>query len=37
MILAGILDFLTWPLVIIVSYYLIKAVLKKYEKKLEEL
>jgi len=36
MILSGILWFLTWPLVIIASYQLIKVALKKYEKKLEE-
>jgi len=36
MILSGILWFLTWPLIIVVSYQLIKFALKKYEKKLEE-
>jgi hypothetical protein len=36
MILSGILWFLTWPIIIMVSYQLIKFALKKYEKKLEE-
>jgi hypothetical protein len=37
MILAGILVFLTWPLVIVGSYHAIKLALKLFEKKLEEL
>jgi hypothetical protein len=36
MILSGILWFLTWPIIIVVSYQLIKFALNKYEKKLEE-
>lgn len=36
MILSGILWFLTWPLIIVVSYQLIKLALNKIEKKLEE-
>jgi hypothetical protein len=35
MIVSGILWFLTWPIVIMVSYYLIKLALRKFEKKLE--
>jgi hypothetical protein len=36
MIVSGILWFLTWPLIIVVSYQLIKFTLNKIEKKLEE-
>lgn len=36
MILNGLLWYATWPISILVSYYLIKWVLKKWEKKLEE-
>jgi hypothetical protein len=36
MIVSGILWFLTWPIVILVSYYLIRLALKKFEKKLEK-
>jgi hypothetical protein len=36
MIVSGILWFLTWPIVIGLSYLLIKSALKKFEKKLEE-
>lgn len=36
MILSGILWFLTWPLIIYISYLAIRWALKKYESKLEE-
>lgn len=36
MILSGILWLLTWPIVILASYFLIKIALKKHESKLEE-
>ncbi len=36
MILSGILSLLSWPALIIVTYWLIKLALKKYESKLEE-
>ena len=36
MILTGILWLLTWPAIILASYFLIKLALKKFEKKLEE-
>lgn len=32
MYLSSILFYLTWPLLIVVSYYLIRFALKKYEK-----
>ena len=36
MIVSGILWLLVWPLVIVLSYYLIRWALKKYENKLEK-
>lgn len=36
MIISGILGFLTWPLLIIVTYVLVRLALKRYESKLEE-
>jgi hypothetical protein len=36
MILSGILWFLTWPIIILASYFLVRMALKKFEKKLEE-
>lgn len=36
MILSGILGFLVWPLIILVTYVLVKLALKRFEKKLEE-
>jgi hypothetical protein len=36
MIISGIIGFMLWPAIILVSYYLIKLALKRYEKKLEE-
>jgi hypothetical protein len=36
MILSGIIWFLNWPIIILVSYQLIRFALSKYEKKLEE-
>jgi hypothetical protein len=37
MIVNGILGFLTWPLLIIITYVLVRLALKHYESKLEEL
>ncbi len=36
MIVNGILGFLTWPLLIIITYVLVRLALKHYESKLEE-
>lgn len=36
MIINGIIGFMLWPAIILVSYYLIKLALKRFEKKLEE-
>lgn len=36
MIINGILGFLTWPAVILLSYFIIKSAVKKYEAKADE-
>ena len=36
MILNGILGFLTWPAVILLSYFIITFTVKKYEAKIDE-
>ncbi len=33
---SSIISFLTWPVLIVVSYYVVKIVVKKYETKIKE-